>query len=1203
MITRFDATPDAGHERIVLIRETPSRIPLRKPTIEAVPFDDWTLERPAAATAGLARLLEALTDEQKAPDGKLLVQAEQGGALLHPAFVAALSDGEATGLGLPQATKLALDLRSTGLIFKPDFRIDTRWVRFGGVPARAETNGARIRHDGLDWRVPEPIYSTLAATAAVNTATDEADRQAALSRLKHVIGEEAGGRIATDGTIERLRIAYAAGFSLAIRPSAQGFDFDPVLFSRERLDEAEGTAPLDEGADSLLPPALSAGFAKRFRAGDGTRRAYLLDDGSLLFLDPQLTRALTVVRKAQAGSPEARKTFARNPERAIAEALRDDGNAPAEPLRLFVETQQFSDRVAGIDVWRKPVLPWIKPRPNSWLPEKFGLWIGNPPGGQQIELEPSELLYVRKVMETALVREEASVSYNGIEIPATQQTIKALDDIVELLSVAANPPSDTTPETASFEDEAAPPIIRQRYFLQVRDNLEDVAFAPIAAPAVLGDQTVPTMSASLLSSPKPHQQDGFAWLASCWRSGMPGALLADDMGLGKTFQALAFLAWIREQEAHPKPILIVAPTGLLANWRAEIDRHLSAGALGPVIAAYGAALARTRDGAGRDIDVGESRINVEGWAHAGVVLTTYETMRDYHLSFARQPFAAIVYDEAQKLKNPASQMTRAAATLNARFQLAMTGTPVENRLQDLWSIFDVIHPGLLGSSKQFETDYPASEPKRLKALHDLLIEPQGARPPLLLRRMKDDCLAGLPTKTVKALPMPMPPRQRAAYDRVIARALAAKESKEPGRMLEILQHLRGASLHPIAPEAADGEAGYFEDSARVATLFTLLADIAERREKALIFCESLAMQALLATEIRRRFNLKHMVARINGNVGGDQRQAAVDAFQSRGGGFDAMILSPKAGGVGLTLTAANHVIHLSRWWNPAVEDQATDRAFRIGQERDVTVYLPQAVHPDPAVAPTSFDLKLHELMERKRTLSRGLLAPGDDESDAAALFDAVVQDIPPAPVEAPAPRPFDSDAPEAPNRTRSILTPRKRPEIPAAQAVSSPSPASSGNWPRRIVYAPDEARDFNIFRSPIAADPIVELIITDPYAAAGGPARDRVVQFTSMLLGRGEGVRRVQVVTYDADSIDPDRPETTESQYADMQARWRKRFSSGPELHHVQRSRRQSRDFHDREVRAVTRSGRSLIWDLGRGIDGVMNTRFGCHVTFTDMGS
>ncbi len=1188
--TRFEASLDATRERIALLREVPSRVPFRKPAVETVPFADWTLARPASATAALARILEAIEDGMTAPDGAPLVIAEQDAVTLHPAFAARLSDGEAETLGLPPATRLALDLRSRSLIYKPDFRIEARWVKLGGVPASVRIDGARLRHDGRDWRIPEPAFPTLAIVEEVNAASDDAGRQAALSRLKRAIGEEANGHIATDGTIERLRIAYASGFSLAISASAHGFDFDPVLFSRERLDAADDGSILDESADSLLPPALAAGFTRRFRQGDGTRRAYLLDDGSLLFLDPQLTTTLGVVRTAQKASAETRKAFARNPERTIAEALREAGGMPAEATQLFVETQQFSERVAGIDVWRKPVLPWIKPKPNSWLPEKFGLWIGDPPQGQQIEIAAEDVLYVREAAEAARVHEKQSFAYNGVEIPATPQALKALDDIAELVAAA-------THAGTRAEELAPPPIARERYFLQVRDNLEDVAFAPIAAAAAAADLPPPAMPDTVQSAPKPHQQDGFAWLAACWRSGMPGALLADDMGLGKTFQALAFLAWIRAQDPHPKPVLIIAPTGLLANWRAEIERHLAPCTLAPVIAAYGAGLAQMRDGLGRDIDLGESRVEVERFAHAGVVLTTYETMRDYHLSFARQPFAAIVYDEAQKLKNAASQMTRAAKTLNARFQLAMTGTPVENRLQDLWSIYDVVHPGLLGSSKQFESDYPASDGDRTKALHDLLTTSQAGRPAVLLRRMKDDCLAGLPLKTVQAMPIAMPPRQRAAYDRVIGRAIAAKGTGERGRMLEILQHLRGVSLHPVSPNEAGDEATYFEDSARLATLFTLLGTIAQRREKVLIFCDSLAMQALLAAEIRRRFALDHPVARINGGVGGDQRQAAVDAFQSRAPGFDAMILSPKAGGVGLTLTAANHVVHLSRWWNPAVEDQATDRAYRIGQTRDVTVYLPQAVHPDPAIAPTSFDLKLDEMMERKRRLSRGLLAPSDDEADAAALFDAVVSDAPSEPEHIANSEPATPAEEQKPTPRRILAISRQ----PTTAAVAFEPAQLPRSWPRRVVFASNVARDLSIFRGPLADDPVVGLVMIDPYAVAGGRARDHVVRFADMLLaGNGGALDRAQLITYDAEGAETDPPESNDGQYEDMQARWRRCFGAKPALHHMQRSKRQSRDLHDREVRVTTLSGRTLVWDLGRGIDGVIGTRFGCRVNLTE---
>ncbi|WP_374944919.1 DEAD/DEAH box helicase [Sphingomonas sp.] len=1180
----FEASQDTGKGwRIVLVRETPPRLPFGKATRTVVPFDDWIGARPSSAAAALARIVQAEGDGERTADGAALVVADAHGATLHPAFVARLSDSEAEALALPLATRLALNLRSSGLIHKDGFRIDISWTRSGGVPVLVRAGDGTIRHDGRVWRIPEPLYATIAAVEQVNAAPDEATRQVALAATKRAMGDDAAARISADGVIERLRLAYASGFSLALQQSAGGFDFDPVLFGRERLDAADDGAAIDEVDDGLLPPALAAGFARRFRGGDGERRTYLLDDGSLLFVDPQLARALGVVRTAQAGTTEERRAFATAPERHIAAALRADGDAPADAARLFVETQQFSERVAGIDIWRKPVMPWIKPKPGSWLPEAFGVRVGEPPDAFTVEIPPERIAEAATAAEQAVREERATFMLEGVAIPATQATLAALASLSDLTEAARTPHADAAP----------PPALAGRYFLQVRDNLEEVAYTPLAPPDVAA-LPAPALPPTLRSAAKPHQVAGFAWLAACWQAGMPGALLADDMGLGKTYQALALLAWLRGQAPHPRPVLIVAPTGLLANWRAEIARHLEPDALGRVVGAYGSALSQLRGGAGRDIDSGASAIDPAAWAHAGVVLTTYETMRDYHLSFARQPFSAILYDEAQKLKNPASQITRAAKTLNARFQLALTGTPVENRLQDLWSIVDVVHPGLLGSSKAFEEAYPP-EPDALGKLHARLTLPQGERPPVLLRRLKEECLDSLPAKHVRAMPVAMPPRQAAAYDRVVARALAIKGTGERGRMLEILHQLRGVSLHPVSPGEAGSESGsddgYFGDSARLEALFAVLDDVAAKREKALIFCESLAMQALLAVEIRRRYSLPHPVIRIHGGVAGDARQAAVDVFQARAPGFDAMILSPKAGGVGLTLTAANHVVHLSRWWNPAVEDQATDRAYRIGQTRDVTVYLPQAIHPDAGVAPMSFDLKLHALMERKRSLSRGLLAPGDDESDASALFDSVVAEeaVPTLPSK-PEPKPA---APLSPERPRLQLRPRTTPEPPPSP------PVPRGDWPRRAIYQAGAARNLAIFTGPVGDDPVRELVIVDPYAAAGERARQSLVDFVGLLAGSA-AIDEVQLITFDADSIDLPVPESSEHQRLDLRARWQARFGASRGLQHFQRSKRQNRNLHDREVRATTRSGRTLIWDLGRGIDGVMQTRHGCRVTLTE---
>ncbi|WP_256960045.1 DEAD/DEAH box helicase [Sphingobium sp. Z007] len=1176
---------------LTLIRETPSRIPFGKVKRDVIAFEDWVLHRPDAATSAIARLLQALGDGEAAQDGSPLVEPDADGANLHPALIARLTDSEAQAVGLPLATRLSLNLATTGLIHKQGFRISTHWTRTGGVPVRAVLANGYLRQDGRLWRVPEPLFSALAAVDMVNAAPDEAGRQEALAALKQAIGDEGAAQIAPDGVISRLRLAYASGLSLALHTSAGGFDFDPVLFARDRLAAAEEGAVLDEADDSLLPPALAIGFARRFRAGDGSRRTYLLDDGSLLYIDPQLSDVLAVVRTAQAGTTEQRRAFATAPERHVAEALRARGDDPADAARLFIETQQFSERVAGIDIWRKPVLPWIKPRPDSWLPESFGLRIGEEPDARSITIIPDRLEATVALAEQAVREQRASFTYEGEDIPATQATLSALTGLADLFAAATGP---------SAQDAQPPAALRQRFFLQVRDNLDDLAYAPLVEDHAIAQAPV-AFPDTVRSAPKPHQSDGFQWLVGCYRSGLPGALLADDMGLGKTFQALVFLAWLRAQPDGGKPVLIVAPTGLLENWRAEIARHLQPDALGRIADAHGSDLARLRTSAGRDIDSGTSAVDPAAWSHAGIVLTTYETMRDYHLSFARQPFAAILYDEAQKLKNPASQITRAAKTLNARFQLALTGTPVENRLQDLWSIFDVVHPGLLGSSRQFEMDYPA-EPEKLKKLHALLIEPVRSRPPVLLRRMKDDCLAGLPAKHIRTLPMPMPLRQAQAYDQVILRAMAVKGSGEHGRMLEVLHHLRGVSLHPVAPDAAGGNVDYFTDSARIATLFLLLQEISAKQEKALVFCESLAMQALLAAEIARRFALPHGVIRIHGGVAGKARQAAVDQFQNRGPGFDVMILSPKAGGVGLTLTAANHVIHLSRWWNPAVEDQATDRAYRIGQERDVTVYLPQSVHPDPIIAPSSFDLKLHALMERKRTLSRGLLTPAEDDGDAGALFDSVlggseertddpVQDV------------IVTGAPDAPTLPEAVspappsrlsLRPRAATPVPM-EAPRAPTPS----WPRRVVYHAGGARDYQIFTAPIADDPVRELRIVDPYGAAGERARRNMVDFARMLLKQGQRVERVHIVTFDADSVDVSHPESSDMQYADMHDRWRTAFGQDVALQFIPVSKRGNRSLHDREVQATTWSGKQLTWDLGRGIDGVMGNRFACTVVLT----
>ncbi|MHA3793049.1 SNF2-related protein [Sphingomonas sp. YL-JM2C] len=1211
MSLNFIATqaPD-GAERISLLRAQKAKL-FRRTTSETVPVTDWPAEAPVGGLAAIAAA-RATASATGGTDGCDRIVEDADGILLPPDIVARLDALDADALGLPPATALTLQLRSTGSLAEGTIAVEAKWVRRGGQTVRADILGARIREAGRIGRIPEPLHSTFQAALAVNSADSPDQRRAAFAHLREQIGDDLGDGIHVDGFIERIRIAYAATFSLDVRTDHGSFDFDPVLFARHVSESGEGEL-VDETEASLLTPADTRHFQRRFRAQDGGRRSYLLSDGTLLFLDPLLGQALAIVRAKQSASSEEKRDFLRSPQKVLREQLlldatEDDGAAD----RLFVETQQYSERVQGIAVWQQPVLPWIKPKPNSWLPERFGLRVGDPPDDRHIELAAGDAQAILDQVEAAIAAGADSIAFGDETIPATPATLqsaKALADLERAASISVDnaPP----PELAPLET----------FFLQVGDNFEQLDFARLPRPvAETPPFEAPPLPEGLRSTPKPHQLAAFAWLAEAWTRHLPGILLADDMGLGKTFQALMFLLWRRQATKKPGPVLVVAPTGLLRNWQAEIAQHVAPGALGEVIEAFGRYLGAYRQAAGSDIRGGTSRLDVAEWDKAGIILTTYETMRDYHMSFARVRFDVILYDEIQKLKNPASQMTRAAKALNGQLQLAMTGTPVENRLQDLWSIADTVYPGFLGTSRDFEANFSADDHGKLTSLQAQLVERDGGLPPFMLRRMKDEILTGLPEKRAAKYPIAMPPAQAQAYDLVLARARALRESGEPGAMLKVLHMLRGTSLHPDPPRGVSDIDAYVGRSARLQQSFDILETIRREGEKALLFCEDLDMQAFLATAIQQRFGLATRPMCINGGVAGQRRQEMVGAFQSAAPGFDVLILSPKAGGVGLTITAANHIIHLSRWWNPAVEDQATDRAYRIGQQRPVTVHIPMAVHPDPAIGPSSFDQRLDALMERKRALSRGLLMPPESDRDVEDLLADVLdsRQQPPAPTRQSKPPepsslagspsaksldeiedllqeglPTSSVQPHSPDSTPPSAPTAQRPVL----SVVSPVDAAMARTPQlqRIVYQPYGQRDWTIFEQYLRGIAINRLEIEDPYCCADDKARGRLVAFVQRLHSISAGLTTVHIVAYDANSIQGRAAETSNDQRADLEARWQ-RGMGAVKLQLSQKSRRSGSDLHDRFVRAMLSTGDIVIWDLGRGIDGVMNAKWSCVV-------
>jgi hypothetical protein len=508
---------------------------------------------------------------------------------------------------------------------------------------------------------------------------------------------------------------------------------------------------------------------------------------------------------------------------------------------------------------------------------------------------------------------------------------------------------------------------------------------------------------------EPHQESGVSWLQTCVGINERfGVLLADDMGLGKTLQVLSFLAWAIESKTFPdldtapfRPILVIVPLILLENrtWETEMDRFFQHGGsiFMPVLNLYGERLRalRAQPGkTGRETQIGHPVLDLDEIQRHRVVITNYETVTNYQHSFAylrngKSLWSAIVTDEAQEYKTPNTKISHAIKALKADFQIANTGTPVENRLLDLWNLFDSIQPGLLRSAQEFRKRYeePIQSGDHGGPLGELKRELLFQRPhAFLLRRNKSE-VKTLPAKTIVRLPCTMSAHELELHKGLI-QSLHSRDKKN--RHLSLLHDFARLYQHPalLSDNPDDIEAEHLrKQSSKLQTVLRVLHEIRCKREKAIIFTRHRQMQSILAKVLQAEFGIPVRI--INGEThrsqsgpsdrGASSRAAILDEFRSRAG-FNLLILSPHVAGVGLTITEANHVIHYGRWWNPAVEGQSTDRAYRIGQKKDVFVYLP-ILEDNTGAVPLSFDQRLDKLMEKKYQLSEDFLRPLVTEGD------------------------------------------------------------------------------------------------------------------------------------------------------------------------------------------------------------------------------
>jgi SNF2 family DNA or RNA helicase len=494
--------------------------------------------------------------------------------------------------------------------------------------------------------------------------------------------------------------------------------------------------------------------------------------------------------------------------------------------------------------------------------------------------------------------------------------------------------------------------------------------------------------AGLRGELRPYQRHGYSWLHFLRRWGL-GACLADDMGLGKTVQTIALLLREKEELGRlPAPTLLVCPTSVVTNWEREVRRFAP--------------------GLTTLVHQGPERLRGDAFGQAArqtdMVLTSYAVVRRDAGDLQAVDWLGVILDEAQNIKNPAARQTQLVRQLPATFRLALTGTPVENRLSELWSIMHFLNPGYLGSRQRFRQEYALpieryadqAATQRLKTLVQ----------PFILRRVKSDprVIQDLPEKIETKVYCQLSEEQATLYEAVVQQCLQQVEASEGierrGLVLSMLMQLKQICNHPLqylhqvpAGPAASGrrrrrteaeeppaepadlsldpegapDAGLAGRSGKLARLLEMLEETVAVGDRALVFTQFAELGQLLRAYLPRVLGCP--VDFLHGGVPVARRDAMVKRFQAEGAGAFIFILSLKAGGTGLNLTRANHVFHFDRWWNPAVEDQATDRAYRIGQQRNVQVHK--------FISTGTLEERIDDMIKSKKALAQAVVGSGE----------------------------------------------------------------------------------------------------------------------------------------------------------------------------------------------------------------------------------
>lgn len=632
----------------------------------------------------------------------------------------------------------------------------------------------------------------------------------------------------------------------------------------------------------------------------------------------------------------------------------------------------YSERVKEIGIYSPKFYPFASPYKSQWIP---GIVIKDKVHGEKrIYFKSQEKLSdFIKQKENAVREKKQTVQWEDTEIP-----LEEAEKFIKTAKKQFENPNKPVKQEKKTDHEV----------LIIKENAELTEFSNgNELPENLKDNFYCISNLENGIALKEHQKKGISWLQSLFKENFAGGLLADDMGLGKTLQLLYFIEWHCQHCDDNKPYLIVAPVSLLENWENEYEKFFSPQNL-PLCKLYGS-VALTKEN-----NPVKNQQDAKRLQFKQIILTNYETVRSYQISLGLIDFAVIALDEAQKIKTPGTLITNASKALKADFKIAMTGTPVENTLVDIWCIMDFAVPGLLGNAKDFAKEYQkplSDENTDIKALTEQLRNNIGI---FIKRRLKKDVAKDLPTKhdneksRIKKV-MPSIQLERYKQEIEIANNAEIEGVEKRNQKLKSLWAIRDISDHPFLLESQILNFPSDEliaSSSKLQTTIEILSDIKSKSEKVIVFADRRETQRMLQKIFYEIFGIFTSI--INGDTPTTKqlegktklsRQQTIDCFQAVEG-FNVIIMSPIAAGVGLNVTKANHILHYTRHWNPAKEEQATDRAYRIGQEKDVFVYYPMAIFPEDMKDEEgnrlkSFDEILDSLLNNKKALANNTLFP------------------------------------------------------------------------------------------------------------------------------------------------------------------------------------------------------------------------------------